>query len=428
MRERTHYSSELEGGEDGVTIVGWLHEVRDLGGVAFYLVRDRDGILQVTLPKDRVDDELVDAFSELGREYVVAVTGTTKVDERAPGGFELVPDALEVVAEAGSPLPLDPTGKVGSELGTRLDRRVMDLRRPEVSAVFHVRHETLRQVRECFYGRGFLEVNTPKVVATATEGGTDLFPVTYFEDEAFLNQSPQLFKQMLMGTGLDRVFEIGPIFRAEEHNTRRHLNESTSIDMEAALHDSEEVMEVLESLVRDAELRVEEQCSSRLEEIDGEVTPPDTPLPRFTYDEAVETAREGGVDLEWGEDLSTAAERVVGEEIGGYYFITDWPSELKPFYVQPDGETCKAFDLMWEGLELASGANRVHDPSLLETRLRDQGLDPKDFDFYLDAFRYGMPPHSGWGLGLERLLMAITGLDNIREVVLFPRDRQRLSP
>jgi len=428
MIKRTHYSSELKGDEQDVTTIGWLHEIRDLGGVAFYVIRDREGQLQVTVPKKKVDDDLVERFDKLGKENVVAVTGDTKTDDRAPGGFELIPEDLEVIAESEAPLPLDPTGKVESEIDTRLDNRAMDLRRPQVAAKFKTRHHTLRLTRQHFCNEGYVEINTPKMVATATEGGTELFPITYFNREAFLNQSPQLFKQMMMASGLDKVYEIGPIFRAEEHNTRRHLNESTSIDMEAAHNDAEDAMDALEDLVVNVETRLTQDHPGLLEDMDRDLEPPETPIPRVTYEEAVEIAAGKGVDIELGEDLSTAAEKAVGNRIGGYHFITEWPEEIKPFYVQPDGDTCHAFDLMWEGLELASGARRVSDIDLLEQRIDAQGLDPEEFDFYLDAFRYGTPPHSGWGLGLERFLMAITGAENIRETVLLPRDRKRISP
>lgn len=428
MIKRTHYSSELEGGEEDVTVAGWVHEIRDLGGVAFYVIRDRDGRLQVTLPRKSVDEKLSERFSGVGREDVVAVTGRVKEDDRAPGGFEVVPESLEIVSEAASPLPLDPTGKVGSEMDTRLDNRVMDLRRAEISSIFRVRHEALRLTREFLCSEGFVEVDTPKIVATATEGGTELFPITYFDREAFLNQSPQLYKQMLMAGGLDRVFEVGPIFRAEEHNTRRHLNESTSIDVEAAHHDAGDVMSTLEELILFVESGLTESAAGELEALDRDLEPPEPPLPRVTYGEAVEIAAGEGVDVEWGDDLSTAAERAVGERVGGYYFVTEWPADIKPFYVQPDGDVCHSFDLMRGGLELASGARRVSDVDLLLERIDAQGLDPEGFDFYVDAFRYGVPPHSGWGLGLERLLMSITGAENIRETVLFPRDRRRLSP
>jgi nondiscriminating aspartyl-tRNA synthetase len=260
-------------------------------------------------------------------------------------------------------------------------------------------------------------------VATATEGGTQLFPISYFDREAFLNQSPQLYKQIMMAAGLERVFEVGPIFRAEEHDTRKHLNEVTSIDAEASFMDDHEVMGLLEELIQHVYVAIAERCSASLQVLGVTLSIPRIPFRRITYEDAIEIA-----DIPWGDDLDTAAEKAVGEEVGEHYFIVDWPVELKPFYVQPHNNLCYAFDLMHPRMELASGARRIHDYRLLSKQLAGKFLAPESFAFYLDAFRFGMPPHAGWGLGAERLLMTMLGLANIRESVLFPRDRRRITP
>ncbi|MEF8887788.1 MAG: amino acid--tRNA ligase-related protein, partial [Haloarculaceae archaeon] len=241
MDDRT-YAADAEPGTDA-TVAGWVHEVRDLGGIAFLILRDKSGKIQVKFEKDEMDDDLVETGLDVHRESVVRVAGRVEAEERAPTGVEVVPDSIEVVAEADPELPLDPSGKVDADLSTRLDNRTLDLRKEEVKAIFEVRAEVLRAVREQFRGLGCTEINTPKIVATGTEGGTELFPVTYFGREAFMNQSPQLFKQLMVGSGLERVFEIGPIFRAEEHNTPRHLNEATSIDFESAFYDHADAMD-----------------------------------------------------------------------------------------------------------------------------------------------------------------------------------------
>lgn len=430
---RTHYSAQIKPEMDGstVTIAGWAHEIRDLGGITFLVVRDREGIAQVTLFKKTIAKALLEKVRRLSRESVVLVTGNVKREAKAPNGYEIVPKEIEVLSKADIPLPMDPTGKVDAELDTRLDSRFMDLRRPYTQAVFRIRHQVLRAVREYLETEGFIEITTPKVVATATEGGTALFPITYFEKEAFLNQSPQLFKQIMMGGGLDRVYEIGPIFRAEEHDTRKHLNEATSIDIEASFLDHHGVMSILEKLIVFVYSKVKEQAGPYLKILSGKLETPRIPFPRLTYDEAIEIANQYGEKLEWGDDLGTEAEHTIGAQVGGYYFIVDWPTRIKPFYVLPYEdmpEICKAFDLMHPRMEISSGAQRVHSYELLRRRISDQGLNPDSFEFYLNAFRYGMPPHAGWGLGTERLVMTMLGLENIREVVLFPRDRKRLSP
>ena len=242
MEDRT-YTADAEPG-DSVTVAGWAHELRDLGGIAFLIVRDTSGKIQVKFEKDEMDDDLVETGLDISRESVVSVTGNVEEEPRAPTDVEIVPEEIEVIAAADPELPLDPSGKVDADLSTRLDNRTLDVRKPEVKAIFEIRAEILRAVREYFRSVGGTEINTPKVVATGTEGGTELFPVTYFGQEAFMNQSPQLFKQLMVGSGLERVFEIGPIFRAEEHNTPRHLNEATMIDFESAFIDHNEAMDV----------------------------------------------------------------------------------------------------------------------------------------------------------------------------------------
>ncbi len=420
---------EMEGQK--VTLYGWVHEVRDLGGLVFLLLRDREGIAQITLSRKFVDKKVFKLAKKIRRESVIKVVGEVKIEEKAPGGFEIIPESIEVLNESDAPLPLEVTEKVPAELDTRLDHRFMDLRRPKVQAIFRIRHQMLQSVRQFLSEEGFIEVNTPKIVSTATEGGTELFPISYFEKEAFLNQSPQLYKQVLMGAGFEKVFEVGPIFRAEEHNTTRHLNEAISIDIEMSFTDHEGVMKVLERLVHRIYEDVSEKCERYLGWLGTSLEVPEIPFERITYDEAIEIAAKKGEEIPWGEDLSTAALKHVGEEIGGHYFIVDWPTESKPFYAMPyedRPEISKSFDLMHEWLELASGAQRIHLYDMLVESIRTKGMEPESFGFYLEAFRYGMPPHAGWGLGAERLLMSMLGLKNVREAVLFPRDRHRLVP
>ncbi len=433
MQGRTRATAVSPGQE--ATVAGWIHEVRDLGGIAFLILRDASGRLQIKFEKDELTDDLLGVL-DAPRESVVRISGRVEEEPRAPTGVELVPETAEVVAQADTELPLDPSGKVDAELPTRLDNRTLDVRKPEVQAIFEIRSEVLRAVRETFREQGCTEITTPKIVATGTEGGTELFPITYFGREAFMNQSPQLFKQLLAGSNLERVFEIGPIFRAEEHNTPRHLNEATSIDFEAAFHDAGEAMDVAERIVRASYTAVKENCSDQLETLglaeSFEVPAPG--FPRLTYADAIERVNAAGAldeQLVWGDDLSTEAEHVLGEEIGGHHFITDWPSDIKPFYIMDqddDPDVSTGFDLNHPRMELVSGGQREHRYDELVEGFEQQGLDPEEFAYYTEMFRYGMPPHAGWGMGAERLVMTILDLDNIREAVLFPRDRQRLSP
>lgn len=429
------YTADAEPGER-VTVAGWAHEIRDLGGIAFLIVRDRTGKIQVKFASDEMDESLVETGTNVSRESVVSVTGAVEEEPRAPTGVEIVPESVEVLAPAEPELPLDPSGKVDAELPTRLDNRTLDLRSEESKALFEIRAEILRAVREYFRSVGCTEINTPKIVATGTEGGTELFPITYFGQEAFMNQSPQLFKQLMVGSGLERVFEIGPIFRAEEHNTPRHLNEATMIDFESAFIDHHEAMDVCEGTLRAAYEAVEANCQSQLETLDltEAVDVPDEAFPRLTYEEAIERINATGeIDeqLVWGDDLPTEAEKALGTDVGGHYFVTDWPSEIKPFYIQDyddDPDLSKGFDLMHPRMELVSGGQREHRYDNLVAGFEQQGLDPEAFEYYTKMFKYGMPPHAGWAYGVERLVMTMLDLPNIREAVIFPRDRQRLSP
>ncbi|MCQ8893989.1 MAG: aspartate--tRNA(Asn) ligase [Methanolinea sp.] len=424
---------EVTPGCERAEVCGFVHEVRDLGGLVFLLVRDRTGIIQVTVPKKKVAEDVLCAVRDVSRESIVRVSGTVKAIDKAPGGRELVPESFEIISRAESPLPLDVAEKVPAELDTRLDSRFLDARRPRVAAVFHIRSVLARTIHEYLFSAGFVNITTPKIVAAATEGGTELFPIAYFEKEAFLNQSPQLYKQMMMGAGFEKVFEIGPIFRAEEHNTTKHLNEATSVDVEVSYADHHHVMALLEDLLVTLYRRVDEECRPFLDAMEiKDFSVPSCPFPRLPYDEAIAIAqKKTDEQVTYGDDIGTAAEKAIGEEMGGHYFIVDWPTAIKPYYAMPyedDPSICKAFDLMHPRMELSSGAQRVHQYDLLVRQIQSKGLNPDNFSFYLLPFRYGMPPHAGWGLGMERLVMTMLGLSNIREAVLFPRDRHRLVP
>jgi len=438
--ENRRYANEITADNDGerVSIAGWVHEKRDLGGVLFLIIRDCVGYIQVTLQKRRVEKELFDAAKKVPRESVVIIDGIVKSEKNAPNGYEIIllpgHGRIEILSLALHNLPLDTTGKVGAELDTRLDARFMDVRTERTKHIFIIRSIVQREIRDFLSERGFIEINTPKIVSSATEGGTALFPISYFEREAFLNQSPQLYKQMLIASGFDRVYEIAPIFRAEEHDTTKHLNEATSVDVEVAFVSDEAVMKLLEELI--AYLYSTISLYPGLKSFNVELRAPKVPFKRLGYDKAIEIILDAGEQIEWGDDLSSSAQHLLGEVMGEHYFITDWPHAIKPFYAQFSDskdkdrgkDTCDAFDLMHPRLELASGSQRVHSYELLKENIESKGLSPDSFEFYLNAFRYGMPPHAGWGLGIERLLMTMLEIDNIREVVLFPRDRRRLVP
>jgi len=419
---------EKEGEE--TIVMGWVEDVRDLGGIQFFMLNDKTGEIQITAPQSKVSDEIFEKISDLNKESVIGVKGEITQSDQAPKGVEIIPDEIRVLNEAKTPLPLDPTGRVDADMDTRLNSRLLDIRRPKPSSIFKIKHQTLQTIRNEFTKKGFTEVNTPKIVGTATETGAMLFPIQYFDREAFLSQSPQLYKEVMTGN-LEKIFEIGPIFRAEEHSTSYHLNEVQSADIEMAFATKKDVMEILEETIEKIYENVKEKNADELEKLEKEIKVPELPLERLSYGDAIEMLQEHGEDIEWGEDFSIPEQRKLGDIMEDPYFLVDWPTEGKPFYIKPnekDPEICHAFDLMANEIELASGGTRVHDKELLEERMRKQGLNPKQYEYHLQNFDWGMPPHAGFGLGVERLLMILTGADNIRECVLFPRDRKRLKP
>lgn len=431
------YSEEITPSMDGekVEVAGWVHDKRKLGGLVFIILRDRTGLIQVTLPKKFISPVVFEVARSLSKESVISVNGKVQKEEKAPNGYEIIPESIEILSSAATPLPLDPSGKVDANLDTRLDNRVMDLRRPEVNAVFRIRDVAISAGREFLTESGFIEIQTPNIISTSSEGGTELFPVSYFEKEAFLAQSPQLYKQMMMGTGLDRVFEIATYFRAEEHDTIWHLNEVSAIDCELAfIKDETDVMKVIEGLVVAMINGVRERCSQQLDILKKEIPEPKTPFPMLQYEEVLKTLKDEGMKIPFGEDLTTETEKRLGEimkEKGHeLYFVTKYPLKIKPFYTMPDANPTysNSFDLEYGGREIVSGSQRVHEHDLLVERIKKKGLNPESFKSYLSAFKYGMPPHGGFGLGIERFLVLLLDLPNIREAALFPRDRRRLEP
>ncbi len=416
-----------------VILAGWVHIKRDLGGKKFLILRDKTGTVQLIFTKGKTPENLIKTFHELARESVIKVTGVVKATPKAPGGAEVEPLEIEVLNIAKTPLPLDVTGKVPADLDTRLNNRVLDLRRKESQAIFKIQDTVLKAIREKLRELGFIEVITPKIIATATEGGAQLFPVIYFGKEAFLAQSPQLYKELLAGA-FERVFEIGPAFRAEESDTPYHLSEFVSVDIEAAFMNYHDVMRVLEEVIDHVLFKVRKENLEDLKILKYEDKFPKIkkPIKKITYDEAVDLLQEHGYPIKRGEDLDTPAQRKLGEIIGEtFYFIIDWPTITRPFYTMPkkdNPERTESFDIVYSWLEIASGSTRVHTRDLLEKQLRRQGLNPANFEYFLKWFDWGMPPHAGWGLGLGRFMLILTGVRNIREVVLFPRDKKRLTP
>ncbi len=431
---RTHYSIDITSKEHGkiIAVAGWIEDIRNIGSIAFIILRDRKGTLQITVLK-KEDPKLFERLVNISRESVISVKGLCKKSDKARNGYEVIPHEVDVLSVAETPLPLGVVDKIESELDTRLDNRFIDLRKESIQAIFKIRNTIIAAVHEYLRKENFIEVHTPNIIASSSEGGTDVFRLKYFEKEAFLAQSPQLYKQMLMSTGLDRVYEIAWYFRAEEHNTRRHLNESTAVDLEMAfIKDEEDVMKILEKLVYNMWKKAS-TCKKELDVLNKKIIVPKLPFKRVKYDEVINKLKDNNCDLKWGVDLGTEEEKLLGKimkkEGHEFYFVTKYPLEAKPFYTMPEeNKYSRSFDLACKGVEIASGSQRIHEVELLKKRLNACNLNPKDFESYLKAFRYGMPPHGGFGFGIERFLMDLLDIKNIRECILFPRDRTRLLP
>ena len=417
---KNHIDTEVE-------ISGWTQNIRIMSTVLFIELRDVSGTVQGVLLK-KGNEELFETLKALPRESVLSMTGQA-VKSQAKIGYEVQIKHLDILNRAETPLPLGVVDKIESDIETRLENRFLDLRRPEKLSIFKIQSTISNSIRNFFVNSGFIEIHSPKIVAAATEGGTELFPVKYFEKNAYLSQSPQLYKEMMMSAGFDKVFEVAPAFRAEEHNTPRHINEFTSIDMEMSFVSDEGVMDVLENVVKTAYKAVSDSNERELEILGVPKPNLDYRFRRITYSEYVQMANQKGIALNDGEDLSTQVLKTVGGGIKEFYFITRWPRELKPFYVQPyDEKYSRGFDLQFGELEITSGAQRVHSPEVLINNLKSKGLNPDSFSFYVNTFKYGMPPHAGWAIGLERLTMVLLDIANIRETTLFPRDRTRVTP
>lgn len=424
---RTHYAGQLDEKLVGKTvrIGGWIEDVRDIGKLAFLTVRDVSGTCQAIVTGDSVKEAI-----QVPRQSSVIISGIVQKSRARDLSVEVKVTEFTILTRAVNPLPIDPTGRVESALDKRLDSRALDLRNPKVAAIFKLRSSGLQAIRDTLRSLGFIEVNTPKIIGSASEGGANLFGFDYFKRKGYLAQSPQLYKEQLT-LGLDRVFEIGPYFRAENSHTVRHLTEFTSVDIEGAFLDYEEVMDIVEKVVINVINDFQQNHKKELQMVGVTQEHTISKIERLTYEQCVEELRKEGEKLEFGDDLSDASLRKLGELHKGFYFLMDWPLKLKPFYIhekEDDPRVSKSFDLQYGYLELVSGGRRLHDPQRLRQRLTEQGLNPASFEEHLRAFEWGMPPHSGWGLGYDRLMMVLTEQQNVRDVVLYPRDTDRLSP
>jgi nondiscriminating aspartyl-tRNA synthetase len=434
---KSHYSSEINPSLEGksVIIMGWISSIRDHGNIQFIMLRDKDGDTQIIAKKGQCPDLIYEQVLQLKEHTSLGVNGKVISQRKAPNGIEIIPLELKVFSIPIQAPPFMIQNRNPAGIDTRLDFRAIDLRRKYLQDIFIIRNNILKYIRNFLSNEKFIEVNTPKIIATASEGGTALFPIFYYEREAFLAQSPQIYKEQLT-MAFEKVFEIGPIFRAEPSRTNRHLSEATSIDIESAFVDYNDIMVLLEKMIQFIIKSLSEDDNSKNSpelDIDQKINDNNKPFPRLKYSELIERFRNIGEKVRWGDDISPQLIKKLDDDRlnNNFYFITDWPTAAKPFYVkenQDDSKICESFDLMYGSLEISSGSTRISNKEILIDRMKKKGLNLNSFDYHLRIFSYGVPPHAGCGIGLERLLMTLTKIDNIRDAILYPRDIDRLAP
>lgn len=421
--------------EEGTTIIleGAVHSIRDMGEIAFVILRKREGLIQTVWEEGKTDMEL----SEIREGDYIHVTGQIKDEERAPHGKEVRLSTIRHLSHVSCPLPLPiDKWKLNTSLEAKLDRRSLSLRNIRERARFRIQEGIVRGFRDFLYEQGFTEIHTPKIGAKSAEGGANMFRLSYFHRPAVLQQSPQLYKQMMVGV-FDRVFETGPVFRAEKHNTRRHLNEYTSLDFEMGyIHSFLDICAMETGFLQYTMNLLEKEYSKELKLLN--ITLPDVEkIPYVRFDEAKRLVSEKyNRKIRNPFDLEPEEEELIGkyfkeEYDADFVFVTHYPSKKRPFYAMDDPEDTRytlSFDLLYHGLEITTGGQRIHDLSMLEEKIEAKGMTEEGLEQYLDAFRFGMPPHGGLGIGLERLTMQLLGEDNVREACLFPRDMSRLEP
>ncbi len=424
LRKRIFSSqASKEGVGRQVILAGWAQDIRLLGKLAFVILRDREGDIQLTFLKSFPE------LKSLTRESVIAVQGKVVKGKSKKYAKEVVVDSLEVLSKAQTPLPIEFKDLIKTGLPKRLNWRHLDLRNKKVRSIFSIQSEICKAFRDFFRNKGFIEIWPPEIIGAAAEGGTELFHAVYFDKKVYLAQSPQLYKQMIIMSDVEKVFSIAPIFRAEPHDTHKHLNESRQMDIELAFAGQLDAIKLLDEAVKYIVRSVLKNCKEEVNLLNPGLKVPNSKL--VSYDKAVKVLSKKGFKIKWGEDISSEGEHKLADIFGKQTLIHihSWPSKLKPFYIFPKGsKLTEGFDTDYGGLELASGGQRVHIPDILIKQLKDKKLNPANFKFYIDAFRYGAPIHSGWSIGLERLTMVITNQSNIREACLYPRDRERVSP
>lgn len=419
-------------------ITGWVNNVRDLGKVTFIELRSGNDMLQVTVLSKNSSEELLEIVSSLTKETCIKVSGIIEESNQAPRGMEMKPQKIVVLSESAQQLPIQVSekGDVRTDLSKRLDWRSLDLRKPESQSIFRIQSAMMQAAAAYLFDKGFTQVFTPCLMGVASESGSEVFPVIYYDREAFLRQDPQLHRQLTIAGGVQHIFDIGPAWRAESSHTSKHLCEHRVIAVETSFISSEQdTMRLEEEVICAIISHLREHCAQELELLGIDLQVPSTPFPEITFPEVYDILAKRGVEVTRGEDLDREAEKelyaYVKEEFGAdFYFLNKFPFEIKPFYVmrEDDSEYARSVDLYFRGLELSSGGQREHRYQKLLAAIKEKGVNAKEVEWFSKFFEFGVPPHGGFAIGVERLTQSLLERSNIRECVLFPRDTDRLVP
>ncbi|MDA4122940.1 MAG: aspartate--tRNA(Asn) ligase [Thaumarchaeota archaeon] len=420
-----------------VRVAGWVHDVRLLGGISFVLLRNREGIIQITVPKKAVSQQVLDTVAALHPEDVILCVGLVKEAKVARNGFEIIPESLNVLSASATPLPLDPRGVTSAGLDTRFTWRTLDLRRPEVTALFEIQDALFLGMEAYLRGSGFLRVFTPSILGGISEGGSEVFKIDYYGRPAFLRQDPQLHRQLAMAGGLERVYDLGPNWRAELSHTPRHMSEHRTIAPEMSfIADEVDTMKVEEAMIVAGISTVIEKCQEQLDILKLDLMVPKTPFPVLSFPEIYQTLKDHGHVLPEDSDLDRTSEKLLTEHVktefdSDFFFVNRFPSKIKPFYVMHVDEEprfARSVDLVYKGVELSSGGQREHRHDRLMAQIKEKGMNPDELHWFTEPFRYGIPPHGGFSLGIERFTALLLNIENAKEAALFARDPETLQP
>jgi len=433
---RTHYASQLkDAANKTVKVAGWVHTKREMGSLLFIVLRDETGFIQVTAKKDKTDEMVFSSLKSLKKESVVLIEGECIKNKKAPGGFEILPAKVDVLSSADE-LPIDLSKGIKTSLDKRLDARCVDLRRPENHAIFKIESHLVKGMQEYLDKQGFIQVFTPCIMGVPSESGSEVFAIMYYEKEAFLRQDPQLHRQLTIAGGFEKIYDIGPSWRAEPSHTTKHLCEHRAIAVEMAFIENEyDVMKLEEAMVINGLKKVAKECKNELELLNIKIKIPKK-FPVLEFPKIYNILEKMGMKVKFGKAYGTEGEKLLWDYVkkkykSDFFFVNRFPFAEKPFYVMrydDDPIWARSTDLIFRGIELSSGGQREHRYEKIIEQAKEKDMSLHSIEWFAKFFKYGVPPHGGFAIGLERFIMALLNLSNVREAVLFPRDTERLVP